>query len=90
MASITYWNRLIPTPLDISLEEGLAAEVRDPAWILARQLQLGEFLGADAGSPAFVDIGTRTAAFSQAPLEPVAESEPVMPDVTVRSSSAEY
>lgn len=86
MASITYWNRLIPQPLGTSLEPGLAAEVRDPGWTLARQLQLGEFLGADSGSPAFVDIGTRTAAFSHtsSPLEPVAESEPVDPDVTVR------
>ena len=86
MTSITYWNRLIPQPLDTSLERGLAAEVRDPAWTLARQLQFGEFLGADGGSPAFVDIGTRTAAFNRAntPLEPIAESEAVNPDVTVR------
>lgn len=47
MTSITYWNRLIPQPLDTSLERGLAAEVRDLAWTLARQLQFGEFLGAD-------------------------------------------
>jgi len=86
MTSITYWNRLIPQPLDTSLERGLAAEVRDPAWMLARQLQFGEFLGADGGSPAFVDIGTRTAVFNRAntPLEPIAEREAVSPDVTVR------
>src|ERR1700722_9170662 len=86
MTSITYWNRLIPQPLDTSLERGLAAEVRDPAWMLARQMQLGEFLGADGGSPAFVDIGTRTTVFNRAniPLEPAAESEALSPDLTVR------
>jgi hypothetical protein len=86
MASITYWNRLIPQPLGASLEPGLAAELRDPAWMLARQIQLGEFLGADSGSPAFVDIGTRTTVFNPAntPMEPAAESEAISPDVTVR------
>lgn len=86
MASITYWNRLIPQPLGISLESGLAAQVRDPMWTLARQLQLGEFLGVDGGSPAFVDIGTRTTPFARSgqPLEPVTESEAVTPDLALR------
>jgi hypothetical protein len=59
MASITYWNRLIPTPLETSFDSGLSAQVRDPAWTLARQLQMGEFLGGDGGSPAYADIGVR-------------------------------
>jgi hypothetical protein len=86
MPSITYWNRLIPQPLGISLEPGLAAQVRDPMWTLARQLQLGEYLGVDGGSPAFVDIGTRTTPFAQSgqPLEPVTESEAVTPDLPLR------
>src|SRR6516225_5201572 len=86
MASITYWNRLIPQPLGISLESGLAAQVRDPMWTLARQLQLGEFLGVDGGSPAFVEIGTRTTPFTRSgqPLEPLTESEPVTPDLALR------
>jgi hypothetical protein len=86
MASITYWNRLIPQPLDTALDTSLRAELRDPAWTLARQLQLGEFLAVDGGSPAFVDIATRTVPASGAnqPLEPVMETEPVAPDLALR------
>jgi hypothetical protein len=55
-------------------------------WTVARQLQLGEFLGVDGGSPAFVDIGTRTTPFARSgqPLEPVTESEAVTPDLALR------
>ena len=49
--SITTWTRLEPLPRDASLARSLQAQVRDPLWILARQWQVGEFLGADAGSP---------------------------------------
>ncbi len=60
MISITYLNRLIPQPLEASLDSGLSAEMRDPVWTLARQFQMGEFIGSDGGSPAYVDISTRT------------------------------
>ncbi len=33
------------------MQRSLQAQVRDPAWMLARQWQVGEFTGADAGSP---------------------------------------
>ena len=49
--SITTWTRLEPLPRDASMERSLQAQVRDAAWMLARQWQVGEFLGADAGSP---------------------------------------
>src|SRR5580658_2265090 len=49
--SVTTWTRLEPLPRDASLDRSLQAQVRDPAWILARQWQVGEFTGADAGSP---------------------------------------
>jgi len=54
-----------PTPIDLSrgprarfaavlrspdIEDGLAARLADPLWMLARQWQLGEFRGDDAGS----------------------------------------
>jgi hypothetical protein len=60
--------------------------MRDPVWSLARQFQMGEFLGADGGSPAYVDIGTRTTVFDRAnrPLEPSAMGEPATPDFSVR------
>ena len=52
--SVTVWNRLEPRPRSRDYKASLAAEVRDPLWLLARQWQIGEFQGEDAGSPAFV------------------------------------
>lgn len=98
MASITYWNQLQPSPYSPSVSEGLGAVVRDPAWFLARQWQLGEFQGLDGGSPAFVRIGSHVGRFdsatlggAQAPLaaaellEPVVEAEPVEADLATRA-----
>jgi hypothetical protein len=97
MASITYWNQLQPSPYYPSVSEGLGAVVRDPAWFLARQWQLGEFQGLDGGSPAFIRIGSHVAPFNsatlgsqQAPLaaaellEPVVEAEPIVADLATR------
>ena len=47
----TDWIRLEPITRSQGLEGGLRADVHDPLWLLARQWQLGEFWGADAGSP---------------------------------------
>ena len=55
-SSITYWNRLEPRPRAADLSEALAARAYDPAWLLARQWQLGEFQGEDAGAPAFLRL----------------------------------
>ena len=65
--------------------------------MLCRQWQLSEFAGADAGSPAFVRISSRTANLSAAQigtstvtladgqlLEPLIEAEPVGPDLATR------
>jgi hypothetical protein len=99
MPSITYWNQLQPSPRAPSVAEGLAARVRDPAWALCRQWQLGEFQGADAGSPAFARVvshGARLDAvgfgFGGATvplaagelLEPLVQSEPVGADLATR------
>jgi hypothetical protein len=51
MASITTWIRLEPQSRDAGMTDGLKVEVRDPLWLLARQWQIGEFAGHDAGSP---------------------------------------
>lgn len=52
MSSITTWTRIEPTSRDPKMRSGLTAGVHDPLWLLARQWQLGEFHGEDAGSPA--------------------------------------
>jgi hypothetical protein len=51
MASVTMWTRLEPHPRDGSMARSLQAQIRDPLWLLARQWQLGELAGEDAGSP---------------------------------------
>jgi hypothetical protein len=56
-ASITTWTRLEPSPRDASLQKSLQAQVRDPLWLLARQWQVGEFLGDDTGSPVHATLG---------------------------------
>jgi len=50
MSSITGWNRIEPHARDAAFKEGLEAPLYDAAWILARQWQMGEFRGEDAGS----------------------------------------
>jgi hypothetical protein len=39
------------------MQRSLQAQVRDPLWFLARQWQMGEFLGDDAGSPIQATMG---------------------------------
>ncbi|HEU0294576.1 MAG TPA: hypothetical protein VFR47_17685 [Anaerolineales bacterium] len=51
MPSITGWTRLEPRPRSADFALTLQARVRDPLWMLARQWQVGEFQGEDAGSP---------------------------------------
>jgi len=48
--SITSWVRLEPRARDADLAAGAEARLHDPLWLLARQWQLGELSGADAGS----------------------------------------
>ena len=60
--SITGYNRLEATPRTSDLDQGLAAQVRDPLWMFTRQWQFGEFQGEDAGSPiSAVILGEHTA-----------------------------
>jgi len=39
------------------MQRSLQAQIRDPLWMLARQWQVGEFLGDDAGSPVQATLG---------------------------------
>lgn len=55
--SITTWTRLEPQPREGSMQRSLQAQIRDPLWLLARQWQVGEFLGDDAGSPVQATLG---------------------------------
>jgi hypothetical protein len=75
------------------LKSGLEARVHDPLWLLARQWQMGEFDGADAGSPVSVTAVATAAPFDRyatakdpgkaydgkAPIETLIEREHIRP-----------
>jgi hypothetical protein len=89
------WNRLEGRPRSNDLTRPMRAEVRDPLWMLARQWQLGEFDGEDAGTPVQARMLTETtpaAAFAldggpprildqKIPLEVIVERQPVEADL---------
>ena len=58
--AVGLWNRLEGRPRTVDFDQALRAEVRDPLWMLSRQWQLGEFRGADAGSPVTVTYAVST------------------------------
>jgi hypothetical protein len=49
-------TQYFPRSRRYDLQAGLAARVYDPAWMLLRQWQMGEFQGEDAGTPVQVVI----------------------------------
>jgi len=59
--TVAVWNRVEGRPRTTEFDRALAAEVRDPLWMLARQWQLGEFRGEDAGSPVSATFHLSTA-----------------------------
>jgi hypothetical protein len=58
--SFTIWSRLEPRARADDMGRSLQAQIRDPLWMLARQWQVGEFLGSDGGSPVQATIATET------------------------------
>jgi len=58
--SVTMWNRLEGRPRTVSFDRALRAEARDALWMLAKQSQMGEFQGSDAGSPVFAKLQVDT------------------------------
>ena len=63
MPSITSWTRLEPRSRSDDMRLGLQARIHDPLWLLARQWQLGEFTGEDAGSPVMARLRAETSRF---------------------------
>mgnify|MGYP005748239601 CR=1 FL=1 len=54
--SITAWNRLEPRPRSKDFTRSLRAEVRDPLWMLTRQMHMGEFKAQDRVTPAYAKV----------------------------------
>jgi hypothetical protein len=93
MPSITIWNRIEPRCRAADLQQGLAARVHDPLWLLARQWQVGEFESRDAGSPIVANLQASVAKLDRCsiggqpaqpydlrqPIETVVEREAVWP-----------
>jgi hypothetical protein len=63
--TVGVWNRLEGRPRATDFDRALRAEIRDPLWLLTRQWQLGEFRGADAGSPVTAMYSVTTSAPSR-------------------------
>ena len=58
--AITQWDRVDGIPRTHDMARALRAEVSDPLWMLARQWQMGELIGDDAGSPVFAKLHLAT------------------------------
>src|SRR5436305_8408860 len=73
------WTRLEPQSVSGDPTPGLEARVHDPLWLLARQWQLGEFHGEDAGSPVAVHISSTTSQILAWPPGDPDERHPALP-----------
>lgn len=76
------WNRLEARPRGEDMTRSLKSEVRDAAWMLCLQWQLGEFAADDAGSPIYSDLQYECAPFDldeHTPLEAKIESQAIFP-----------
>lgn len=95
LPAAVFWNRLEGRPRSDDLARPLRAEVRDPAWMLARQWQFGEFQGEDAGTAILARLlvestpltsmtagsGAPSAYDPNTPIEFLAERQTVTPDL---------
>jgi hypothetical protein len=101
LPTVVMWNRLEGRPRTPDFAKALRAEVRDGWWMLARQWQLGEFRGDDAGSPVTAKLSWVTDPITHirggtgavapldpdAPLEAVTERQPVPDTIGTRPVS---
>ncbi len=103
--SITNWTRIEPDTqtnvLEVDLDEGVAARLADPLWMLGRQWQMGELTGEDAASPVVAHLdassfaltgviggGATPIAFDPAttPVEAIIEHDGAQPDARARAA----
>ena len=79
---VTLWNRLEGRPRAERFDRALRAEVRDALWMLAKQWQVGEFRGDDAGSPILAKARIETTRLTRyrpanGPVEPFDAAVPL-------------
>src|SRR5688572_8332419 len=63
--SITSWTRLEVRSRHADMRASLSARVFDPLWLMARQWQVGEFQGEDAGMPVLARVRSQTTMLSR-------------------------
>src|SRR6185436_8771398 len=63
--SITSWTRLEVRSRQADMRVSLSARVFDPLWLMARQWQVGEFQGEDAGMPVLARVRSQTTMLSR-------------------------
>jgi hypothetical protein len=79
------WQRLESATIDPQLDEGLEARLADPAWLLARQWQAGEFRGDDAANPLLIEMESESVHIDRLTMKggrqtvPVTAGTPVEP-----------
>jgi len=81
---VEFWQRVEPQCRSDDITRSLQAQVRDPAWMLTRQWQMGEFAAEDAGSPIKTSLMTTTTRITryhcsgmQSPFVKVPKKEPL-------------
>ncbi|MBX0293218.1 hypothetical protein K3G63_22425 [Hymenobacter sp. HSC-4F20] len=97
-------NRLEPRPRSTEFNRSLRAEIRDPAWLLARQWQMKEFRAEDRGTPAYAQVQMELSRLNQLagpeqppraylgakPLEAVVQAQPVLPEPGLRLQMGQH
>lgn len=63
--SITSWTRLEVRSRQADMRVSLSARVFDPLWLMARQWQVGEYQGEDAGMPVLARVRSQTTMLSR-------------------------
>jgi hypothetical protein len=64
-SSVTSWTRLEPQVSGADMGMSSNARLFDPAWMMTRQWQMGEFQGEDAGTPVQARLRATTAPLSR-------------------------
>ena len=81
--SLAKWGRIEAHAQTSDLNNGLTAEVADPLWMLARQLQFGELVGDDGGTPVAVHLQSSWTRFTRYQADgPGAPARPVRLDAS--------
>jgi hypothetical protein len=80
MPALLVWDRLRPDPIGEDTTEALRCEIRDPLWMVARQWQMRELAGSDAGSVSIAHAITKVSPIARWQTA-TGEVSPVAPDV---------